>query len=320
MPHMGVHLGLFTATFQAVATLLIIGFLGFWLISRRIIGEQVLAPLSALAIDIALPCLIFANIIGNFQPAAYHGWWLMPLYWVVFTVAAFLLTAACAFISARTTRSEFRACLFFQNGIFLPVTIIAQMFGPDTPHMVTLFLFTLLYPAFFFTTAPAFFKAGISFNRQRVFNAVLISTIAALAVKLARLDIYVPGFILSSLKQVGSISIPLLMIIVGGSVFLDLKQQGHIRIFEIAKFVLAKNIVFPLATLGILILLKPPYPVALIIMLQGAVPPITALPVFADRYQGDRGIVNQFMVASFLSALVTVPAAMMIFGRFFAPG
>jgi malate permease and related proteins len=109
------------------------------------------------------------------------------------------------------------------------------------------------------------------------------------------------------------------MIIVGGSIFLDFKQPGRIRVLEVIKFVLIKNIIFPLATLGFLILIQPPYQIALLIMLQGAVPPITALPVFAERYQGDRGMVNQFMVASFFLSLLTVPAALMLFSLYFTP-
>jgi len=311
---------LFLATFQAVATLLAIGCLGIWLISRHYIAEHAMGPFSALAIDVALPCLIFANIIGTFTPADSGTWWLLPLGWVAFTVGAFALTVIFSYLAAPATRAEFRACLFYQNGIFLPLTIITQIFGPDSTLLVGLFLFTLLYPAFFFTTAPAFFQAGMSFNRSRVLNPVLISTLAAMAIKLSGADTCIPGFIVSSCRQIGAISVPLLMIIVGGSIFLDFRQPGRIRALEIIKFVLVKNIVFPLAALGLLILLHPPYPMALIILLQAAVPPITALPVFAERYQADRGLVNQFMVASFLAALITVPVAIMLFGRFFTPG
>lgn len=311
---------LFPATFQAVATLMAIGCLGFWLISRHFIAEHAMGPLSALAIDVALPCLIFANIISSFKPANSGAWWLLPLAWAVFTAGAFALSFISSFLAAPETRREFRASLFYQNGIFLPLTIIAQIFGPDSTLLVGLFLFTLMYPAFFFTTAPVFFKAGMSFNRSRIANPVLISTLAAMTIKLTGVDVLIPAFVISSLRQVGSISVPLLMIIVGGSIFLDFQQPGRIRVLEALKFVLVKNVIFPLAALGVLILVRPPYPMALIVMLQAAVPPITALPVFAERYQGDRGMVNQFMVASFLAALLTVPAFTMLFGRFFSPG
>ena len=202
----------------------------------------------------------------------------------------------------------------------LPLTIIIQLFGPDSMMLVSLFLYTLLYPAFFFTTAPVFFKAGMSFNRSRILNPVLISTLVAMIIKLSGADTCIPGFIISSFKQVGAVSVPLLMIIVGGSIFLDFREAGRIRVLEALKFVLVKNILFPLAALGVLALLRPPYPIALIVMIQSAVPPITALPIFAERYQADRGMVNQFMVVSFLAAMATVPAAIMLFGRLFSPG
>lgn len=313
-------MNLFLATFQAVATLMAIGCLGFWLISRHFIAAHAMGPLSALAIDVALPCLIFANIISSFNPAESVAWWLLPLAWAVFTAGAFALSFISSYLAAPETRREFRASLFYQNGIFLPLMIISQIFGPESTLLVGLFLFTILYPAFFFTTAPALFKAGMSFNLSRILNPVLISTLFAVAVKLTGADTCIPAFIVSALQHVGAISVPLLMIIVGGSIFLDFKHTGRIRVLEVMKFVLVKNVIFPLAALGVLILLRPPYSMALIIMLQAAVPPVTALPVFAERYQADRGMVNQFMVASFLAAMITVPTAIMLFGYFFSPG
>ena len=67
-------MSLFIATFESVAVLLGIGVLGFWIIRRRILPGDILGFLSPLALDIALPCLIFANIIQNFSPGESHGW------------------------------------------------------------------------------------------------------------------------------------------------------------------------------------------------------------------------------------------------------
>jgi len=51
-------------TLQSVAALLAIGMLGFWIIKRHIIPENILQFLAVLAIEIALPCIVFANIIN----------------------------------------------------------------------------------------------------------------------------------------------------------------------------------------------------------------------------------------------------------------
>jgi predicted permease len=59
---------IFNITFQSVAALLAIGLIGFWIIKRHLIPENILQFLAVLAIEIALPCVVFANIITHFSP------------------------------------------------------------------------------------------------------------------------------------------------------------------------------------------------------------------------------------------------------------
>ena len=57
------------ATFESVALLLSIGILGLWIIGKRILPKDALQVLSTLALDIALPSLVFINILQNFKPS-----------------------------------------------------------------------------------------------------------------------------------------------------------------------------------------------------------------------------------------------------------
>ncbi|MGC9323749.1 MAG: AEC family transporter [Desulfomonilia bacterium] len=313
-------MNLFITTFTAVATLLTIGIVGFWLLSRRILIENLLGPLSVLAIDIALPCLIFVNILQNFDPERYPLWWTLPLWWIAFTGVAGTLSFVSARLSSYPFRREFRFALFFQNGIFFPLAIIAEMYTASSPYLVDLFLFTIFYPAFFFNTAPMFFGKKIrSLDMKRIINPVLGATILAVTLRMAGLHAAVPEFITSGLRLIGAMAVPLLMIILGGNIFIDMQKQDKLNIGETVKFVLLKNIIFPLAVLGVLILVHPPYHISLIVMIQSAVPPITAVPILTEREGGNRAIVNQFMVASFLVSLVTLPLVLALFGRIFAP-
>ena len=64
---------IFNVTFQSVAALLAIGLLGFWIIKRNVIPDSILHFLAILAIDIALPCIVFVNIITQFSPHPLTG-------------------------------------------------------------------------------------------------------------------------------------------------------------------------------------------------------------------------------------------------------
>jgi len=97
---------------------------------------------------------------------------------------------------------------------------------------------------------------------------------------------YVPQFAKTIFIMVGAMAAPLFMLILGGNLYQDLmvKAQGKRKIYfaEVITFVLAKNILLPLVALGILIMIKPAFPLALIIMLEATVPPITSIPIFPN--------------------------------------
>jgi predicted permease len=55
----------------------------------------------------------------------------------------------------------------------------------------------------------------------------------------------------------------------------------------------------------------------LIVIIQAAVPPITAIPILVERCGGNRQIASQFIFASFISCIFSIPAVIYLFSRFF---
>ncbi len=308
-------------TFQSVVILLGIGVFGFLIVQRKVVAENALGALSNLALDLALPCLVFVNIVSSFSPQEIPDWWVLPLWWVVFTSLAALLTGAFMFASKKTTRREFAMSLFLHNGLFFPLAILTGMFGASSPYLVSLFLFMIFYPAFLFNIYPYFFgKNERKINWRRIFNIVFISTILALVIRFADIQSYVPGIVLTILTMLGAMTVPLLMLVIGGSLSLDFQRKGKIYSAEIAKFVLIKNLLFPLIFLAALLVIRPSYQIGLLLILQSAVPPVTALPIFTKRVGGNESIVNQFLVASFICSLVSIPLVISLFTIFFPSG
>ena len=108
---------------------------------------------------------------------------------------------------------------------------------------------------------------------------------------------------------------PLTMIILG--LYLDFKQRGKIYVKEITKFVLVKNIVFPLIFLAITVWFRPAYGIALLFILQAAVPPVTSTPILTERAGGNKSICNQFVFSSFIFSVITIPLIFWLFSRWF---
>ena len=117
----------FIIVLESVLVLLGIGFVGFWITRRGILPENFLGFLSRLAIDIALPCLVFASLMVNFSPDKFPDWWQLPLWWFLFTAATLILTLITMFVSRKETRGEFGLNLFYQNGLFMPLIVISGL-------------------------------------------------------------------------------------------------------------------------------------------------------------------------------------------------
>ncbi len=317
---------IFLVVLQSVLVLLGIGIVGFWITRRGIIPENFLGFLSRLAIDIALPCLVFASIMVNFSPARFPDWWQLPLWWFGFAAVSLVLTLITMFLSRKDTRGEFAINLFYQNGLFFPLIVISGIFGTDAPYLPQLYIFIILHPIMFFSTYPLFFRKRMGEGERkmqwnRVFNPILFATALAIIVQLLGAKDYLPDFVHSILEILGGMALPLIMIILGGSLYLDIQQKGKFYTGEIIKFVIIKNLVFPLAVLGVLILFKSyfniAYSIALLFILQAAVPPVTATPILTERAGGNKSISNQFVFSSFILSVISIPLVFRLFSQFF---
>jgi malate permease and related proteins len=317
-------MNVFLITLQAVFALLGIGLLGFWIIGRKRVPSDTLAFLSTLAIDIALPLLVLANLISDFSPGDFPGWWRLPLWWLGFTAVALALSLATSFLVKKELRSEFASSLFYQNGLFFPILILGGVFGPGNPYLVPLFLFMVLFPSMVFSTHTLFFGKRIQkerLNWRRIVNPVLVTTIVGLIIGLVGARNYIPDFLIIIVTMVGAIATPLFMLILGGNIYSDIvnKVENARRWYtgEVVKFAVIKNILFPAVFLGLLLWLRLDFTIGLIIMLQAAVPPITAIPILVERCGGNRRITSQFVLVSFIVSIFSIPAFIYLFSRFF---
>jgi len=314
---------IFVIVVESVLVLLGIGAIGFWITRRGIVPENILGFLSRLAIDIALPSLVFASILVNFTPDEFPGWWQLPLWWFLFAGFSLVLTLITMFVSQKETRGEFGMNLFYQNGLFFPLIIISGVFGTDSIYLPQLYIFIIIHPIMFFGTYQFFFRRGTQKTVQwsRIFNPILFATVLAIVVQLFNGREHLPDFIQDILQIMGGMALPLIMIILGGSLYLDFKQKGKIYALEMVKFISIKNIVYPLAFLGGLLLLRSyfdiSYEIALLFILQSAVPPITGTPIMTERAGGNKSISNQFVFSSFIFSVISIPLIFWLFSHYF---
>ncbi len=301
------------ATFKSIALLFTIGIVGFLIVKRKVLPGNILDMLSPLVLDIALPALIFVKILNQLTMENFKEGLLIPLAWLAFIIFSFTLTFIFKYL-VKENRNEFSVSLFYQNSMFIPIVVLTTIYGNDTHYLLDLFLFTMLYPPFTFNTYHRFFhKKSEKIRWDRIFHPVVIAIIIAILVSLTGLKHIIPSFIVGGLNMIGQITIPLMMIIIGGNIYMDYKEMGNFQPIPVIKFVVVKNFIFPLLALVLLYFLKPSFNIGLIIVLQSAAPPLTALPLFASRYGGKRKIINQYIVFSFIISIISIPLMLHLF-------
>ncbi|MBN2571914.1 MAG: AEC family transporter [Ignavibacteriales bacterium] len=313
-------MNLFWVTFESVGLLLGIGLVGFWIIARKVVPIDILKVLSPLVLSVALPCMAFTSIISKFNPTEKPDWYVMPIWWLAFTLIIIILATLFRYFSKKEIRREFYISLIYPNAIFTPLAIIPILFGKDSTMLTDLFIFTILFPAFLFNTYFLFYPSQNKerINIRRIFNGVFIGTLLAIIFKLTETDKHIPNLVLRITELLGMLSIPLIMILIGGNIFVDYQRKEKIDIISIIKFILVKNIIFPIIILFLLVWIKPQFNIAFLIFLMSALPPVTAISVFVDRAGGKVSTVNYFLIASFILSLITLPIAIMIFGNYFS--
>jgi predicted permease len=211
----------------------------------------------------------------------------------------------------------------YHNGIFIPLGIIRRVYGPDSVYLSDLFLFTFLFPAFFFNTYQFFFDTSkrdpkFTFNWGILRNPILVATLVSMTLKLTGASAFVPMVVIKIASVVSEMALPLIILIIGGSIYLDFQKKEKIRFGEVALFVVVKNIIFPAIVLFMLFMVRPSFNVALILVLSAAAPPITAFPIVTEKAGGNRGIANQMITASFIASLGLLPAAMWLLNRIYS--
>jgi hypothetical protein len=304
-----------TAAIEALLILFLMIGLGWVLRLRQVVTPATMPALSIISLDVALPCLVFVVILNRFHPADMPGWHRLPLGWVLFTLAALPLSLAAGYAARVSVRREFRLCCFYQNALFFPLALLTEMFGSGSPVLAQLFLMTFLFPAFFVNSYGMFFRASTRMDWRKTLHPVLLTTVAAVLISLAGLTAHVPDLLLKAFQQIGAVCVPLLMILLGARIRENYENRGPIYWREIMAFIGIRNVLFPAVFLAALLLLRPSRDMGFLILLQAAMPPVTAAPIMVERAGGNAAFASQLLLASYAASVLTIPAAVWMFGR-----
>lgn len=306
---------------EAIILLLGIGAVGYFMLARGVVKPDILPFLSTLALEVSLPLYVFATLLRQFDPAENPDWWTFPLWWVLFAAVTLVLALVLGRLFPRDIRREATTALYLYNALFVPLGVIVGLYGTASVHVAELFLFTMFSVTFYFNFYPVLFRRksespepkSVSLDWKKLFNPLIRTTLFTLLIVFLGWDAWIPPVVVSIAQKVGDLAFTLVMLTLGGYIYLDMSRAGKIRWGQVLRFVALKNLLFPLVFLGIVYALKPGDNIGLILVLSAAAPPLSTIPILTERQKGDVAISNQFLVGSFLFSILSIPAVITLF-------
>lgn len=307
----------FRITGSAMAQIILLGAIGYFLTRKNILGEAGLDALSRLTIDVTLPLLIFCQLIKDFSFSMYQNWWIFPLLSLLITVLG--LGVGSVFVGfirgGAQQKLQFLSLTGFQNSGYLPLVLLAALLPQEKlgPIFIYLFLFLLGFNLVMFSLGLYMlaFSHKKKFELSSLLSAPVIATITSLVFVFFGLNKFVPKFIFTPLKMIGDSTLPLAMLVVGGN--LAKIHLGRVDKKAVALLTLVKLIILP--ALGLLVIIKfnvPPL-IGLLVLLELAVPSATTLSVILRLVKKEDLLVSQGIFFSHIFSIITLPLFLSVY-------
>jgi predicted permease len=300
----------FKITGAAVAQIFALGAVGFVLVRKKAIDEPGLNMLSRLVINIVFPCFIFSQLTRNFSFSLYPRWWVFPLLSFAVTAAGlFVGFIFCGFIRGEQHRHQFLSLTAFQNSGWLPLCLAAALLAGEElkSFLIFLFLFLLGFDLLIWSLGVFMLSRHLDarFELRGFFNPPVAANLLGLAAAGLGINRLIPEAGLKPLEMLGSCTLPLAMLVVGGN--LATIHLGKVDKKAVCLLALAKLLLLPLAGLFILGQLRLGGAAGLLIIMQLAMPPATSLSLITRHYQREDLLVSQGLFFGHIFSIATIP-------------
>jgi predicted permease len=312
----------FSETFLAILRIFFIVLAAGFLVRKKIITQSHIQGLTAATVNVFLPCLIFSNIVANFEPGSLKIWWVLPLAAVLLSALGLGLGAV-LFYRELPAKKNMLALTSIQNAGYLILPIGAVVYA-DKFNTFALYCFL-----FILGISPILWRvgkylctsgAGENLSWKGLITPPFVANIIGLALVFAGLrpvfinpnnqtEYSLPHSLFQAVELLGEATVPLATFILGavlGSIVFRLRPYW----FDALRTVAVKLFILPLLTIWLLLYLDwgPTYPLlADFLVLQAASPPATGLILQVRNYGGDEQKISSLMLISYILCVVTLP-------------
>lgn len=280
------------------------------LVRRGWLTQATVTALSQATVRLFLPCLMFANIVRNLDPAQLTWWWLVPLIAIGMSLVG-LGAASLLFGRGVADRRHLLPLASMQNAgyLVLPVGLALEPDRFDT-FALYCFLFILGFNPWLWSVGKHLVTSGADERGWRgMVTPPLVATLSALAMVLTGAAGLVPKVVLDAVGLIGDATVPVATVVLGavlGSVRLELGDH----LADSLRVLAVKFVVLPAVTVAVLLVLDvhAVHPLlARFLVLEAAAAPAANIILMVRTYGGEEQVISRLMLHAYLVCAIALP-------------
>jgi hypothetical protein len=313
--------------FKAVSRLLLISCIGYLAVRAQLLSAKTIECLSQFVIAVALPCLILSTLGRELRYdllPEMAGCLLSAILLNTIGLAIALAARRLFIPTSQPGRRMFLTLAAIQNSGYLPIPLTLAILPADQRATGLLYVFVYLFVmGFIFWSMGVWLiarpqsAAGLKANLRQMANPPMIAMLTGLLFLIPHVQ---AGFASLPLLQeglsiVGNTTIPLVLIILGGSFASIAKGRSGRLVVNLAAAI--KLFVIPSAALTAALLLELEGIFVFGLILQAAMPAAMNHIVVAQKYDGDVALTSRALFIQYLFSLITVPFFLLLYNRLY---
>ena len=307
----------FLNTFINVLMVVVLAVPGYFLRKAKLLPENTAGIFAALLLYISQPFLMVSSLLDKkFEPSM-----LLDFAWILlFAVVLQLLVYFAAklfFVGEKdmAAKRACEACSYLGNVGFMGIPVM-QMLFPDKPEMI---LYTVVYNIAFNAMTWTLGVFAVTGERRfvkplKVFlNPPTIAVIIALPLFFC--NVTVPEQVMTPIRYLGDMTLPLSMIILGLRLA-DMRLISLVNDWKVYMVAFVKLIVSPLLCLGVLMLCGLFLPIGRTVIIAlyiiAAMPTASSALNFAEMYGGAKETAAAATLMNTILCIATIPVLMLL--------
>jgi len=297
---------------------LLLGASGYFAVKSRMLEQNGLDQMTAVVINILLPCFAFIQLTQHFSFGEFPFWWHLPVLYLAMAFAALALAFVVGFGFKGQRKNEFMALVGFQNCGNIPLVVVAALFVGETAH--TLYVYMVLYiigaNILIWSLGVWMLIQGqkIKVDLKKILSPPLLTTVGAILLVAVGAVNFIPKLVIKPVEMLGNCALPLAMFSVGGG--LASINLRRIEIGPAAMVIFTKMILFPFLALCFVFGFKITGLMGFLIVLQAAMPSAVTLSLIKRYYNLQEDFVSEGVFVTHVVSVITVPIFLTIYMKF----